>query len=139
MAVVGGRDTVIRWASERGDVSSVVGVAATLASGLAAILLYTYLTTRRNEARLSARMRRSAVPFVAIGVLAGLNTVLIFEALERGRVTVVSPLVGTAMLWTLVFSVILLGRGEGLGRRVVGSALLVAGGVALISVTRGGG
>jgi uncharacterized membrane protein len=114
---------------------SASAVEATLASGFAAILLYTYLTTRRNEARLSARMRRSAVPFVAIGVLAGLNTVLIFEALERGRVTVVSPLVGTAMLWTLVFSVILLGRGEGLGRRVVGSALLVA----LISVTRGGG
>ena len=72
-------------------------------------------------------------------MLAGFNTVLIFEALERGRVTVVSPLIGTAMLWTLVFSVALLGKDEGLGRRVVGSALLVAGGVALISVTRGGG
>jgi len=64
---------------------------------------------------------------------------LIFEAFERGRVTVVSPLIGTAMLWTLVFSVLTFGRSEGLGRRLIASALLVAGGVALIGVTRGSG
>lgn len=138
-AFVGGRDTVVRWASEGQEISSLVGAAATMASGSATVLLYVVYRSIGARQSLSTRVRPALVPFGAIGALAAVNTMLIFEAFERGRVTVVSPLIGTAMLWTLVFSVAAFGRGEGLGKRIVGSALLVAGGVALIGVTRGSG
>ena len=137
--VVGGRDTVVRWASEGQEISSLVGAATTMASGSATVLLYVVVKGLGSRPGLATRVRRTFVPFGAIGVAASLNTVLIFEAFERGRVTVVSPLIGTAMLWTLIFSLVALGRSEGLGRRVIGSALLVAGGVALIGVSRGSG
>ena len=138
-AVVGGRDTAVRWASEAQEISSLVGAATTMASGSATVLLYVVFKGTNSRPSLPTRLRQTLMPFGAIGALAGLNTVLIFEAFERGRVTVVSPVIGTAMLWTLVFSVVTLGRSEGLGKRLIGSALLVAGGVAIIGVTRGSG
>ena len=137
--VIGGRDTVVRWASEGQEISSLVGAATTMASGSATVLLYVVYRGIGVRPGLPTRIRRTLVPFAAIGAVAAANTMLIFEAFERGRVTVVSPLIGTAMLWTLVFSVLTFGRSEGLGRRLIASALLVAGGVALIGVTRGSG
>ncbi len=135
--VVGGRDTVVRWASEEHEISSAVGAAAAGVSGSVTILLY--VVVKGWGTSLGVRLRRSVTPFGLIGLAVGVNTLFIFEAFERGRVTVVSPLIGTAMLWTLVFSLVTLGKSEGLGKRVIASALLVAGGVALISVTRGSG
>ena len=135
--VIGARDTIVRWASEGQEISAIVGAAAALAAGCVTILLYVAWTSRGTN--LIARVRPTVVWFGAMGAVIGMNTLFIFEALERGRVTVVSPLVGTATLWTLVFSVAVLGRSEGLGRRVIGSAILVAGGVALIGLTRGSG
>ena len=82
-------------------------------------------------------MGTAIVPFGLVGLLTGVTTLAIFEALERGRVTVVSPLVGTAALWTLAFSVLVLRGSEGLGRRVVISAAVAAAGVALIGATGG--
>jgi uncharacterized membrane protein len=60
----------------------------------------------------------------------------LLEALDRGRVTVVAPLVGTGVLWTVVFAAIFLGRSELVGRRLVVVALLVVAGGTLVGATR---
>ena len=135
--IIGARDTAVRWASEGQEISALVAATATLLSGSGTILLY--LVLKRGGLSPLVRVRRAVGPFGAIGVLIGANTLLIFEALERGRVTVVSPLIGTASLWTLVFSVVVLGRSEALSKRVIAAAIVVAAGVALIGVTRGSG
>jgi hypothetical protein len=49
---------------------------------------------------------------------------------------VIAPLVGTGVLWTVVFAAIFLGRSELVGRRLVVVALLVAAGGALVGATR---
>ena len=42
----------------------------------------------------------------------------LFEALDRARVTVVAPIVGTGVLWTVVCAAAFLGRSELVGRRL---------------------
>jgi drug/metabolite transporter (DMT)-like permease len=51
-------------------------------------------------------------------------------------VTVVAPLVGTGVVWTVVFAAIFLRRREVVGRRLVLVALLVMAGGTLVSATR---
>jgi drug/metabolite transporter (DMT)-like permease len=70
------------------------------------------------------------------GVVTAVAQTSLFEALDRARVTVVAPLVGTGVLWTVVFAAIFLGRSELIGRRLVMVALLVVAGGALVSATR---
>jgi uncharacterized membrane protein len=60
----------------------------------------------------------------------------LFEALDRARVTVVAPLVGTGVLWTVVLAAIFIGRSELIGRRLIVVALLVVAGGTLVGVTR---
>ena len=105
-----------------GDVSPALAAAVTLGSGAAVVALYTLLARRDVPWR--------ALPgFVPAGLLFGLSYVCLFEAYERGRVTVVSPLVATESLWAVTLSALLLQRHELVGRRlVVGAALVVAGG-----------
>ena len=56
----------------------------------------------------------------------------LLEALDRGRVTVVAPLMGTGVLWTVVFAAIFLGRSGLVGRHLVLVALLVVAGGILV-------
>jgi uncharacterized membrane protein len=56
--------------------------------------------------------------------------------LDRARVTVVAPIVGTGVLWTVVFAAAFLGRSELIGRRLVVVALLVVAGSTLVGATR---
>ena len=60
----------------------------------------------------------------------------LLEALDRGRVTVVAPLMGPGVLWTVVFAAIFLGRSELVGRHLVLVALLVVAGSILVGATR---
>jgi drug/metabolite transporter (DMT)-like permease len=62
--------------------------------------------------------------------------VTLFEALARSPVTVVAPLAGTGVLWTVVFAALILGRSELVGRRLVLVALLVVAGGVLVGATR---
>ena len=132
---IAGRDTLVRWVGAGDDLSPIVANGVTLASGSVALAAFLVVMSSPREA--VTRARTATLPFALVGVLTGVTTIAIFEALERGRVTVVSPLIGTAGLWTLAFSVIVLRGHEGIGRRVALSALLVAGGAALIGVSRG--
>jgi hypothetical protein len=60
----------------------------------------------------------------------------LFEALDRERVTVVAPLVGTGVLWTVVFAALFVGRTELIGSRLVVVSLLVVAGGTLVGATR---
>ena len=133
--LIAGRDTAVRWIGAGDDLSAVVATAATLLSG--SLTLGCFLLLRARGGNTVALVRRAMLPIGVVGLLTGITSVAIFEALERGRVTVVSPLIGTAALWTLAFSILVLRGSEGLGRRVVVSAALVAAGIALIGATGG--
>ena len=82
------------------------------------------------------RLRSSFVAFAMSGVVTAVAQASLFEALDRARVTVVAPLVGTGVLWTVVFAAIFLGRTELVGRRLVVVALLVVAGGTLVGVAR---
>jgi drug/metabolite transporter (DMT)-like permease len=75
--------------------------------------------------------RRGIFWFIAVGICNGLGVLAMYSALNRGQVSVVSPLVATYPLFTLALSALLL-REERFGPRVLlGVALTVAGVVML--------
>ncbi|TMG94296.1 MAG: DMT family transporter [Betaproteobacteria bacterium] len=75
--------------------------------------------------------RRGICWFVAVGLCNGLGVLAMYAALNRGQVSVVSPLVATYPLFTLALSALFL-REERFGPRVLlGVALTVAGVVVL--------
>jgi drug/metabolite transporter (DMT)-like permease len=80
------------------------------------------------------RLQRAAVPwFMAAGVLNGSALLLLYHALQVGRVSVVAPLVALYPIFTLLYSAFFL-RTEVLSRRLVfGAMLAVAGVVVLVS------
>jgi hypothetical protein len=49
---------------------------------------------------------------------------------------VVAPLLGTGLLWTVVFAAVFVGRTELIGRRLVVVSLLVVAGGTLVGATR---
>ena len=100
--------------------------------GASIVLLANHL--RRPSAL--GRLRTGLAPFAISGIVTALAQVTLFEALDRGRVTVIAPIVGTGVLWTVVFAAIFLGRSELIGRRLVVVALLVVAGGTLVAATR---
>ena len=125
------RDNVARTAGE--DVSA-DPLAQSTAIMLGATLVLALNLLRQGDA--VARAGRALAPFASSGALAALAQLTLFEALDRARVTVVAPLAGTGVLWTVVFAAIFLGRSEPVGRRLVVVALLVVAGGALVAATR---
>jgi drug/metabolite transporter (DMT)-like permease len=130
-AAFGLRDNVARAVSE--------DVAADPLAQSTAILLGASIVLVANLLRQPSalpRLRAAFAPFASSGVVTALAQVTLFEALDRMRVTVVAPLVGTGVLWTVVFAAIFLGRSELIGRRLVVVALLVVAGSTLVGATR---
>lgn len=132
-ALIAVRDNILREVATGTDVHPLVGSAALLLGG--GVVLGAYLTAVRG-ARAAGALRRAALPFLAAGVLFGLAYVGLVEAYERGRVTVVSPLIATESLWAVLLSVLVLRRTELVGARLVGAAALVVVGGMLIGATR---
>jgi drug/metabolite transporter (DMT)-like permease len=130
-AAFGLRDNVARTVSE--DVAA-DALAQTTAIMLGASIVLLANLLRRPSA--ASRLRAACAPFVSSGILTALAQVTLFEALDRARVTVVAPLAGTGVLWTVVFAAIFLGRSELVGRRLVVVALLVVAGGTLVGATR---
>jgi drug/metabolite transporter, DME family len=100
--------------------------AATMLAGTLVALAYVRRLPTREE------LRRLAPAGASFGV----SYVFLFEAYFRGRVTVVSPLVATESLWGVGLSALVLGRIEGVGRRLALGAVLVVAGGALIGAFR---
>ncbi len=122
------RDNLLRWLSRGTAAPPAVAAAAALVGAAALILL---VLAPRVRGRVSAR---SLLPFLGVGILFGLSYVSMFEAYYRGRVTVVSPLIGTESLWGVALSVLLLRHTELVGRRLLLGTLLVLAGGVLIGV-----
>src|SRR5579862_3410774 len=83
-----------------------------------------------------APSRQELARFLPAGLCFGLSYVCLFEAYFHGRVTVVSPLVGTESLWGVGLSALVFRHSEAVGRRLMVGAVLVVAGGALIGVTR---
>ena len=128
------RDNAVRWVG--GDAAAEPLVEAFVLFVGATVALGIYLLAHgRGHTRIE-RLKRSALPFLPVGILNALGTVFIFEAFARGRVTVASPLVATAALWSVVLAVVFYRRSEAIGLRVVVVAIGVVAGGVLIGATR---
>lgn len=125
------RDNVIRELQIDSDAEPLAAGAATLVGGGAVVLAY-LLVTRRARLLDGIAVRT----WLPSGVLFAASYAALFEAYERGRVTVVSPLVATESLWGVVFAALVLRRSELIGRRLVVGAVLIVAGSALIGATR---
>jgi len=130
-AAFGLRDNVARSLAE-GTTIEPLAQSAVLMLG-ASLVLLANLLRRRSP---TTRLRAALVPFTSSAVLTALAQVTLFEALNRARVTVVAPLAGTGVLWTVVFAALFLGRSELVGRRLFVVALLVVAGGTLVGAPR---
>jgi drug/metabolite transporter (DMT)-like permease len=125
------RDNLVRWAARGSDVPGFVAASASLVSATVVILIVVLM--RPNGA---ARIRQAFRPFVLSGLVYGVSYACLYVAFDRGRVTIVAPLVATESLWAVLISMILLRRSERFGVRLLVAAALVVGGGALISSFR---
>jgi len=127
----GMRDNVARVVSE-GVAADPLAQATALMLGASMILLANVLRQRSGLSRL----RAAFAPFASSGVVIAVAQTSLLEALDRARVTVVAPLVGTGVLWTVVFAALFVGRTELIGWRLVVVSLLVVAGGTLVGATR---
>jgi drug/metabolite transporter (DMT)-like permease len=130
-AVFGIRDNVARTVGE--DVAAEPLAQATALMLGASMLLVANLLRQRKAA---SRLRTGILPFAASGIVTAVAQTTLLEALDRARVTVVAPLLGAGVLWTVVFAAIFLRHTELVGRRLVVVALLVVAGGVLVGATR---
>ena len=125
------RDNIARAVSE--------DVAADPLAQAAAVMLGASLVLLANLLRQpfpGTRLRAALPAFFVSGIVTGLAQATLFEALDRARVTVIAPLVGTGVLWTVVLAAVFLRRSELVGWRLVLVAMLVVAGGALVGATR---
>jgi drug/metabolite transporter (DMT)-like permease len=125
------RDNLVRWAARGNDVPGFVAATASLVSASVVILLIVASRPSTGE-----RLRRASRPFVLSGLVYGVSYSCLYSAFDRGRVTVVAPLVATESLWAVLISIFVLRRTERIGPRLLLAAALVVGGGALISSFR---
>ncbi|HWJ45545.1 MAG TPA: DMT family transporter, partial [Gaiellaceae bacterium] len=91
------RDNLVRWAARGSAVPGFVAASASLASACLVIGLVVLL-----QADASARVRRASRPFVLSGLVYGISYACLYSAFDRGRVTIVAPLVATESLWAVL-------------------------------------
>jgi DME family drug/metabolite transporter len=125
------RDNLVRWAARGSDVPGFVAATASLVSATLVILLVVLSKPNARE-----RMRIAAGPFVPSGIVYGISYACLYSAFDRGRVTIVAPLVATESLFAVLISIFLLRSTERIGPRLLLAAALVVGGGALISSFR---
>ena len=128
-ALIATRDNFVRWSARDDDIAGIAAGTASLVA--AAVFLLAYLVVTRGRGT-GAALRRGFVAFIPAGVLLGLAYLANLEALDRGRVTVVSPFYGTEALWAVLLAYLFLGRSERIGPRVVIAAVLMVAGTTLI-------
>jgi drug/metabolite transporter (DMT)-like permease len=122
------RDNLVRWGARGSDVPGFVAASASLAS--ASLVIALVVLSRPNGV---VRVRQAFRPFVLSGLVYGVSYACLYSAFDRGRVTIVAPLVATESLWAVLISMIVLRRSERIGVRLLAAAALVVGGGALIS------
>jgi drug/metabolite transporter, DME family len=126
---IAARDNFVRWAAKANELPGTTAAALSLAAASALLLV---LFARGEAAPLRSEWRA----VVASALLLGLAYACLLEALDRGRVTVVTPLYATESLWAVIFAAVLLRRSEAVGRRLVAAAVLMVAGGVLIGISR---
>jgi drug/metabolite transporter (DMT)-like permease len=119
-----------RYGFRSSTIGPVEAAAINLTSALPVLVGYALVSDRRSL----VRFRRSDSHFVASGIANAVGVLLLFAALSRGPVVVVSPIVGSSPLFTAVFAYFVLGEVERVTARTFVSAALTVTGVALIAV-----
>jgi len=128
------RDNLVRWGAK--DAHPPPLLAATTSLLAAGALLLAFLLVRDRQA-LGPRLRRAVPAYAPAAVLLAVSYDLLFEAFDRGRVSIVAPLNATQSLWAVVFAALVVGAAsEAIGRRLVVAGVLIVGGGALIGVVR---
>lgn len=125
------RDNVVRELQVESEVDPLAAAAATVVGG--ALVVGGYLLVTRRARLLEGLGLRLWLPS---GLLFAASYAALFEAYERGRVTVVSPLVATESLWGVLFAALVLRSSELVGRRLIAGAVLIVVGSAVIGATR---
>ncbi len=92
------------------------------------------LLSLRSLGTRGARFWRGAAFFAGAGIFSAAGVLLLFTALSRGAVVVISPVVATNPLFTLVMAAVLLRGVERITLRVTAGALLVVAGVIVLTV-----
>lgn len=127
------RDNLVRVAARDTHPPALLGATAALLGAITIIGLYA-VAVRRRELRMY--FLRTVPAFAPAGVSLGLAYAALVEGFDRARVTVIAPLNATQSLWGIVFSLVLLGQAERIGRRTLAACALVVAGAVLISATR---
>jgi len=125
------RDNLVRWAARGSAVPGFVAASASLISATVVILIVVALRPQAG-----VRIRQAARPFVLSGLVYGVSYACLYSAFDRGRVTIVAPLVATESLWAVLIAMLVLRRSERIGVHLLAAAALVVGGGALISSFR---
>lgn len=112
------------------EASSLIGAFIALTFGT---IGFAFLSARRARHHGPGDFKRGALYFVGAGVFSSMGVVLMFQALSRGEVVVVSPVLATNPLFTLFFASIFLRGIERITPRVVVGALLVFAGVVVLT------
>ena len=133
---IGSRDTATRWAftETEGNPALKAGVAIAVGVTVAAAL-----SLARSQTRFSlGELHQAGKVFALSGALMAGSYVLGFEALDRGCITLVSPLIGTYALWTVLLSAAIPRAAEAVSKRLVLATAFVAAGAALVTSFREG-
>ena len=86
----------------------------------------------RNLGERPTRFKRGAAFFIGAGICSSIGVMLMFQALSRGKVVILSPVLATNPLFTLLFATVFLRGVERITlRHAVGTAFVVAGVVVL--------
>ena len=134
VVIFAARDTLARWVIGEREVPGIAAAVCLFFGATVAMLVYLLVTRRgRHPLRRAARTVR---PFVVAGAVFGVGYCLLFEAFERGKVTVVSPLNGTYALWGVVLSALVMRKAEAVTPRVALAAALIMAGTAAVAATR---
>ena len=107
-----------------------VAVAVVTTVSLILLLGFVFATGRTAQLRMKPEALRF---FVCAALIATLAQVANFIALARGQLSVIIPLLNTTPLFTVLFSVLFLRAVETINARIVCGALLMVGGVVLIT------
>lgn len=113
------------------------GLASPLVGSFIALAFGTFgfaLLSLRSLGGRGERFWRGAAYFAGAGIFSATGVLLLFTALERGQVVVISPVVATNPLFTLVMAAVLLRGVERITARVVVGAVLVVTGVVVLTV-----
>ena len=127
------RDNLVRSLTTDVEIAPVILISVILAAASAMAFGYLMIDSRGV---VGALMRTRGVfgTFLPMGILAGFASLAVLEALDRGPVTVVAPLIATQTLWVVVLSSVIIGRSEVIGARLVASAVCVVAGGALVGI-----